>query len=312
MRSMHRFILICAALALAVPAWAASEKYTDTESIEAEAGMTLEIEVAFFDVNIEVHGSDRVDIDVLMEVDAESRDRAVEILDEYKPRYETKGNRVIIESKSKRKWRNNWKDIHRTKAKMTVKIPKGMHLDLSTASGDLTVEGDMGDGEVEANLASGNLEVDGAMDDLNLNTASGDVTVRLSRPVKRLEVNAASGDIEVFGGAGEVHASTASGDVTVEDIQGTARLSTASGNIEASWSEIDRDTRIRASAASGDIRLYLPDDADVSGYLDTSSGSIRADYPGYMNKRRDRFEFEGPGAELEVSTASGDVTVKKR
>jgi DUF4097 and DUF4098 domain-containing protein YvlB len=312
MRSMHKFILICAVLALAAPAWAAKETYTDTAKLDAKAGMTLEVEVAFFDVDIEVHDSNSVDIDVFMEIDAGDRDRAEEIISEYKPTYEETNKRIIIESKSKKKWRNSWKDIHRSKAKMTVKIPKGMHLDLSTASGDINVEGDMGDAEATANLASGDLHIDGAMSELDLNTASGDVVIRLTRPVRILEVNAASGDIEVFGGAGRVNASTASGDVTVEDIQGTASLSTASGNIEASWTEIDDDTRIRCSAASGDIRLTLPENAGVSGYLDTSSGSISADYPGYMNKRRDRFEFEGPGAELEVSTASGDVIVKAR
>jgi Putative adhesin len=181
-----------------------------------------------------------------------------------------------------------------------ITCPPGTELDLSGASTDLRVEGDLG--EVSARTASGDLHLQNVGGPLRVKTASGDVyvaavagdaslvTVSGDVYVERVDVafngRTVSGDVTIGAVAGEVGLATTSGDVDVKAVtSGDVRVQTVSGDVRVG---IARGTRIWIDAAS------------VSGTLESELGLQDADAEG-----------DAPGAvvPLQVKTVSGDVTV---
>jgi len=151
-----------------------------------------------------------------------------------------------------------------------VTCPPGTDLDLSGASTDVRVDGELG--AVSARTASG---------DIRLQTVAG-----------VLQVKTASGDVSVgtLGGQGTIAAelgvSTTSGDVDLKGVQaGEVRVQTVSGDVRVG---IARGTRVWVDAAS------------VSGDLGSELGLEGEEATG---------ESEGEVVPLHVKTVSGDVSV---
>jgi len=131
-------------------------------------------------------------------------------------------------------------------------VPEGLALDLSTATGSITVE----------RACKGRT--------LLLDSASGEVAVRASQP-SSIKVGTASGDVLVEkSSAHSLRARTASGDVTIRDgIWGSIRSETASGGLRL---EDCTAEAVELESASGD--LVISGGHCKRARIDTASGDL--------------------------------------
>lgn len=227
-----------------------------------------------------------------------------------------RGGKLVIEEE----WDGRGSDCSSIEVLWTLTMPEGMDFEFSTASGDLTLTGPLGDidastasgdisvtgpvGEVDASTASGDIEIENARGDMDVSTASGDVT--LINVVGKKNVSTASGDIRIEDSKDNIDLSTASGEITAKNVEGDMDMSTASGEIgisgakgvfdlscasgEIDATEIAITGESEFSTASGSVRIVLAETSEYDLSLSTASGDVTLDYAG--NPVKGYFEFE--------------------
>ena len=163
--------------------------------------------------------------------------------------------------------------------KLTVYLPEGADLSLSTVSGDLILTGDRTAGAAAFESVSGDISIeDLRCGTLTVSTVSGEVELTDAAAEENAAFQAVSGDIALMGfEGGETVIETISGDVAAFD---------------SDMADLD------VSTTSGDVTLELltGKDYDVS----TVSGEVVAP------------SSDRTGGGCRVSTVSGDITVAER
>jgi lia operon protein LiaG len=172
-------------------------------------------------------------------------------------------------------------------ADLKIAVPKGQHLVLHLAVGDVHATNVEGDLSLEA--SSADVTVLGARGDLRVETGSG-----------RVSVTDASGDVSVETGSGgmslakiaghSLHAEAGSGRVSVEGVTATeVKIETGSGGVDATGIAA---RRVSIEAGSGRVTAELVARADDLS-IETGSGGVTVTLP------RDY------GAELSVDGGGG-------
>ena len=121
-----------------------------------------------------------------------------------------------------------------------------------------------------------------------------------------------SGDIEAdLTGSGDVDVHTGSGTIRVRGIKGGVRARTGSGNVEADGSVTGP---WQLHSGSGNITMAVGSSNGFNLDVHTSSGSIHSDMPitvqGSLGRHELKGTVQGGGPAVEVSTGSGDVTIR--
>lgn len=124
------------------------------------------------------------------------------------------------------------------------------------------------------------------------------------------------------------------GDIDVEDVRSDVSVSSVSGDIYVSTSELgygstvsgDVDIEMGATdwrdldfhTVSGDITLSFPDGLDANVRFESLSGDFDSDFDLDVTRRRDRFigasiraTIGDGGRELSFKTVSGDVRLRR-
>ena len=214
---------------------------------------------------------------------------------------ERAGHRVVrIEQKDRFRWgpiQITWGGDFECR----VTCPPGTDLDLSGASTDVRVEGDLG--EVSVRTASGDIRLGGVAGPLQVKTASGDVS--LGALVGEGSVVTVSGDIGVECVDTALTTRSVSGDVAIASVAGEVGVSTTSGDVEI---RAVRGGDVRVQTVSGDVRVGIArgtrvwiDAASVSGDLESELGLGDVEDPSG--------DSEDSVVPLHVKTVSGDVSV---
>ncbi len=183
---------------------------------------------------------------------------------------------------------------------LTVRAPQGSQLDARMASADVDVE--FGLSRLRANSASGDLRAGEVSGEAVVRSASG--KVGLAGVGGRLDVTTASGDIEVERADAEVAFRGASGDLVVGAARGSLSGRSASGNV---WVRNFEGELLRCTTASGDVRVGLPSGRTVDVDVSTLSGALRNDFdaePGGAPS-------DGRTIRLQLRTVSGDVRLER-
>ena len=194
-------------------------------------------------------------------------------------------------------------------ADLKIFLPPGLKVSVKTISGDLKAAALSGgcrlvsiSGEVQAKALTGKLEIktvsgdvglDGLQGDLSIKTVSGDLDARGLR-AGLVEVKTVSGDVELQGELREVRAASHSGKLTIR-----AQLGSEGG--------------IQAKSFSGDVTVWLPAKAAFDLDLSSRSGSAHAQHTlqaAEVHPNRATGRVNGGGAELQLSSFSGDVAVR--
>jgi hypothetical protein len=146
---------------------------------------------------------------------------------------------------------------------------------------------------------------------------SVDFQVRLPRRLK-LSANSVSGDVEVNGAGDEVRARSVSGDVRLERLRSPGVTATSvSGDVDVDIEALTGAGDLRFTSVSGNVSIRLPRSLDADVTLKTVSGELDSDFPltleGRMIARRSLSGRIGRGGrELRLTTVSGDVRLRSR
>ena len=163
-------------------------------------------------------------------------------------------------------------------------------VEATTGSGDIRLR-DVGSG-VRAHSGSGEIQAANVSAPFNAQTGSGEIQAELIGSGDS-DVQTGSGSVRLRGVRGGLHARTGSGDIEADgDVKGPWQLHTGSGSIRM------------AVGSSGGFNLNVH----------SSSGSIHSDLPitvqGSLGRHELKGTVRGGGPDVDVSTGSGDVTIR--
>ena len=262
------------------------------ETFETPGDVTLDVKIPSGRIDVQTSAGTMTEVELDVRGNEE---RAAELLED--ARIELReghgGHEVIVAAENR-----GWRFWERVEFRLTVRAPEGAHLRVSTASADVRGRGRFG--SLDAEAASGDIEVDDVVGDATVKTASGDVTVRSAGG--GANVNTASGDAELGRISGPVNVKTASGDVEIADAGADVGVSTASG-----------DQRIGAvtagtvdlKSASGDIRIGIREGSAFWVDARAMSGDLTSE----VELSEEPGSGDGPVVELRAVSMSGDIDV---
>lgn len=177
-----------------------------------------------------------------------------------------------------------------------------------TGSGDVTVRGAGADADLRT--GSGEISVDGVSGTARVGTGSG--SIRATAIGAGLHASTGSGDIDAtLAGRGDVQTSTGSGSISLSGVVGAVSASSGSGDVRVAGTPTGT---WKVSAASGSLDVRVPGEQGFLLDARTSSGSLDVDVPlttqGHTDRRRVQGAVRGGGPTLELSTASGSISVR--
>ncbi|MGI8497578.1 MAG: DUF4097 family beta strand repeat-containing protein [Gemmatimonadaceae bacterium] len=187
---------------------------------------------------------------------------------------------------------DGWRD-HHASARLSVKLPNGVHLHAASGNGDVSVR-DAG-ADVEVASGNGRVTVGGAKGEVRASSGNGDITI--DRVTGRVSARTGNGQVRVSTTSGPVSAASGNGsiDVRMDGIQGSDDMDFRTGN--------------------GRITVELP--ASFSGEIDARQGSghFDSDFPltlqGRMSGGHVRGTIGKGGRYLRMSSGSGNIALKK-
>lgn len=283
-----------------------TETYHTERSFPAVSGGTVQLDLAFHQIEVTVARTDKIRININMKAAGMNAKAALE---RYRPVFRYENGVISVHSRNNLPSFFAWAQLS---GKVQVELPEGINLDLHTASGDCIIRGDLGTAGVKCNLSSGRLDIDGAMNDLSVHIASGSVTMKAQRPVHSVDLDCSSGKIGLSGPLAWVKLHVSSGSVDLDGLTGTLISQISSGDLNAKWQSVTTDSRIDARSSSGTVRLSLPAETILCGDIQSVSGQIHSDFPG-VTHQQNHFSYEDQriGVGIQVNVTSGDVWVGK-
>ena len=246
-----------------------------TETFTTPGSVTLQINVPSGDVDVETR--DSAETTVELEVrgrDAEELERETRI--ESRPRVD--GHEVLVDAAQVRRLLRSRNGQYRVR----IDAPHGAAVRAELESADIRGRGHYG--ELDLDVASGDVEFDQVEGEAKVNTASGDIELRR---VGSARLNSASGDVRIDEASGSVDVNTASGDVQIRRVvEGAVKVHSASGDVAVGIAQGSR-LWVDAQSLSG----------DTSSELELEAAPVADD--------------EGPLVELRAQTMSGDISVRR-
>jgi hypothetical protein len=211
-----------------------------------------------------------------------------------------------------------------------ISVPASAQARITTASGDIDVEGLAGavelgtvSGDVRADELAGGLTVATTSGEVRLQdvagvlqvtTISGDVTLEGGK-VDGATVKTTSGEIDLDGAVGPLDLGTVSGDISVRDAhEAKLTLATTSGDIDYEG-DLARDGANQLSTISGDVKLRLPDTSGFRLDASTVSGEMHSDFDlsgGQAGLGTLDGQAGDGGASVNVNTTSGEISLERR
>ncbi|MBQ8950865.1 MAG: DUF4097 family beta strand repeat protein [Eubacterium sp.] len=176
--------------------------------------------------------------------------------------------------------------------KLVVTVPDDVDYDkiiFDMSSGDVDVDCSAKKFDFDASSGNINLTQTGNSDEILADTSSGSISVD-AESIEKFVANASSGDITV----------------NAESIK-TIHTDTSSGDNEFRLETVPETADIEAS--SGQVKLYLPENADITAEIDTASGNVSYDLP--FEKKEDTYKCGKGTSKFRVDTSSGNVTLNK-
>lgn len=200
--------------------------------------------------------------------------------------------RSICDDNNGRGW--GWyRDEGPPSSRLSILLPKGVKLDLTTGNGAITV--------------------DKASNDVELHTGNGDV--RLVMTAGTVDVTSGNGYVDIDGATGPVRATTGNGRVYVTTSSGPVNVRTGNGPIEVRMKTLTGTGDMTFSTGNGSVSVALPE--NFNGEIDASTGhgDFRSDFEirvlGRLNPRRVRGTIGNGGRLIRMSSGNGSLELRK-
>jgi DUF4097 and DUF4098 domain-containing protein YvlB len=259
---------------------------TETFATPGPTALTVKVPAGTVELDARAGETTEVALEVLKGDQELEQEATIEV----RPRGD--GFEVVVEAPRK------FLNFGREEYAITVAVPEGASVDVSSASAVVQARGRYGDFEAES--ASGNTSVENVGGALKVKSASGDISVRAIGGA--VSVNTASGDIALGNLAGAATIRSASGDVAVQESSADLSVVTASGD-QAIGSASAGEVKLRSG--SGDVHVGIRKGSRV--HVDAKSGS------GELESELELGDAEpagdGPMVELDAVTGSGDLRI---
>ena len=190
------------------------------------------------------------------------------------------------------------------------KVYENIKLDL--ASGSIKSSG-MTSGRLDANVASGKMELEAFAKDIRLDIASGKMIINncTEDAADSVSIHTASGGVEMKGFRSEnTNVDLASGSVNLNGISGKADVDLASGQVTLVYAEWNDDLSI--DLASGKVDVTLPGGSGADTKFKRASGSMKMDLDGQSVSLKGESSMTVGGAnvhKVDASTLSGNITI---
>ena len=148
---------------------------------------------------------------------------------------------------------------------------------------------------------------------------SGQVKYEIIVPAGTMldSVDTVNGDVYISGVSGSVAAESVNGGLEIQDLVDDASLSTVNGSIDAEFSRLEGQQRVKAETVNGRISITLPENADVEVSADTLNGGINGrDFGLETDKGFVGSDLNGKigngSARLNVDTVNGSIKIRNR
>ncbi len=324
---MKRAMLIFAILLWFVNAGAVQDFERRVEkSFQVQKGGTLFLKTDRGSVEIRAHPANEVKVDVLLEADTRSRERAKEWLDSFEITLEQHGNDVDILGELPEKW---FRRDDRLKIHFDILVPDQYNLDVETSGGSIWVSDLKGkvklstsggsitsgsiDGSVAARTSGGSISIDGAKGETVAHTSGGGIT--LGEIDGSADAKTSGGSISVEGVNGDLQARTSGGSLRLQNVSGNLLAKTSGGSITARLlKQINAPADLETSG--GSIHLEVPPDFKADIDASTSGGRVIADLPitvqGVIDKSDLRGKMNGGGVLITLRTSGGNIEIRER
>lgn len=219
---------------------------------------------------------------------------------------ERNGDKVLVKVKVPRNNSNN------ISSDLTIRVPAGSSIDVSTVSADIISEGV--NGEQRLHTVSGDVEAEVTGSDISAESVSGDVDVNGDGSDIEVAANTVSGDVTVTDVSGSVSAEVVSGDVLVRDGSfDRATLKSVNGEVDFQ-ADLRDGGRLTIETVNGDVDVQF--DGEVEGRFDVET--FNGDITNCFGPKPQRTSKYTPGLELSytigdgggrviISTLNGDI-----
>jgi DUF4097 and DUF4098 domain-containing protein YvlB len=198
-----------------------------------------------------------------------------------------------------------------SEARLQIRVPADVQLDISTVSAPITVSGVRG--RMRMKSVSGDIRSSILGNDLDAKTVSGNVQLTGSNPQANVRATSVSGNVDLIQIGGDVDARSTSGDVDI-DSKGSSdlRAHTVSGDIGVRG-VLASDADLDLQSVSGRVKIAAQAPAGFRYDVSSFSGTIRNCF-GYDVERNDvpgnshlsGVRGEGKGS-LRAKSHSGNV-----
>ena len=226
-----------------------------------------------------------------------------ELIADFGPAFEQKGSNVFITGEFKQGleyWKRRFPQAHmvflmKAKIEFQVTVPRRYDVDLTTGSGEISVDNIGGSVTVEAGFGDVQLtDVSGAA---HAQTDSGEITVEGCE--SKVEAITGFGAIQLTDVSGAAHAQTDSGEITVEGCESKVEAITGFGAIQLT----DVSGAVNAQTDSGEISV---DNIGGSVTVETGFGDVQlTDVSGAAHAQTDSGEITVEGCESKVEAITG-------
>jgi DUF4097 and DUF4098 domain-containing protein YvlB len=190
----------------------------------------------------------------------------------------------------------------------TITVPPWMALNLSGVYADIKVNG--AENEVTAETVQGEVTVVGGAGTISLKSVQGAVTLEKARG--RIDLSSVNEEIKATEVQGDISAETVNGEITLLQIESAnAEATTVNGDITYDGTMKDGG-RYHFSTHNGDLRIAVPEKANVSVSVSTFNGDFTSCFPVQLTgKTKHRFNFTiGSGsARVELDSFDGDIKI---
>ncbi|MGB5488519.1 MAG: DUF4097 family beta strand repeat-containing protein [Lysobacterales bacterium] len=221
----------------------------------------------------------------------------------------------------------------------SYKLNDGGRFSISNVNGSVVVTGGSGDSvEIIATKKADNqkdldkieIEISHSADEIVVETELGDSGHWYSRGsnsgsvkyevivpagTELDSVDTVNGNVNISGVSGKVVAESVNGDLDISDLAGDVGLSTVNGSINAEFSRLEGDQRVKAETVNGRVTIRLPENADVEVSADTLNGGINAsDFglkveKGFVGSDLNG-KIGGGSARLNIDTVNGAIKIR--